>query len=461
MPHFHLSRGLNSNEAALSIPDVEVAGGRSTLEYGHSQHTIVGHFLHPIIELQKAEVRAQGHPELEPLLLRYAMFRLAAGMRRPVQMDGVWKVSSGSYDPFLANILSRTEWYALQRCTRVDLTNLLEDCNDVWEQSWVPGAAMAVDEAIIPFKGLRAGHLRQFIPRKPHSTGLKLYNICDSGWAYTYDMYLYTGKRGSLRRRSTVSGSLNPGGIILRAANLLPSSTLIVADTYFGSLELAEKLAARCPPHPFLFLLKRNTPNVKAWGADVPAGSIGEAVDPEQKIALAIYKNPKVGGKPARIVPMVTNCTFGSEWKSHRRGYMLPGPIHGYRQLAGGVDTANQLNLQHREVGRSSTWARATRRFILRTAVVNAFVSCKQLRVIASDNTLFEFQWATIRYFCGEATVDRQPKVVHVPVPGASVRCTHCRKGPTTWVCNGCGLPLHIKCFGPAHAVVPDLVPDD
>ena len=141
--------------------------------------------------------------------------------------------------------------------------------------------------------------------------------------------------------------------------------------------ELSSNLRTKSPGH--------------SMGGTVPAGSTNQAVDPEQKIAIAIYKNPKLGGKRARIVPMVTNCTFWSGWKSHVRGYMLPGPIHGYRKLEGGVNTANQMGLQHREVRRSSTWARATRRFILRTTVVNAFTSCKQLRIIAGNNTLFDF----------------------------------------------------------------------
>ena len=65
---------------------------------------------------------------------------------------------------------------------------------------------------------------------------------------------------------STASGNLRPVGIVIRAANLLRDNTVSIANTYFGSLEVAERLMARCPTHPFLFLLKRSTLNVKTLG---------------------------------------------------------------------------------------------------------------------------------------------------------------------------------------------------
>ena len=74
---------------------------------------------------------------------------------------------------------------------------------------------------------------------------------------------------------STASGNLRPVGIVIGAANLLRDTTVRIANTYFGSLELAERLMARCPTQPSLFLLKRNTPNVKTLGGALVPRSIG------------------------------------------------------------------------------------------------------------------------------------------------------------------------------------------
>lgn len=74
---------------------------------------------------------------------------------------------------------------------------------------------------------------------------------------------------------STASGNLRPVGIVLRAANLLRDTTVRIANTYFGSLEVAERLMACCPSHLFLFLLKRSTLNVKTLGGALVPRSIG------------------------------------------------------------------------------------------------------------------------------------------------------------------------------------------
>ena len=49
-------------------------------------------------------------------------------------------------------------------------------------------------------KGIRAGPLRMFIARKPHSTGIKLYCLADATSGGVVEMYLYRGRRGHLRR---------------------------------------------------------------------------------------------------------------------------------------------------------------------------------------------------------------------------------------------------------------------
>ena len=58
---------------------------------------------------------------------------------------------------------------------------------------------MCEDEVVASHKGKRAGLLRQFIPRKPQSTGLKLYVLADGPGPYLYHMYLYTGNSSEER----------------------------------------------------------------------------------------------------------------------------------------------------------------------------------------------------------------------------------------------------------------------
>ena len=101
-------------------------------------------------------------------------------------------------------------------------------------------------------------------------------------------------------------------------------------------------------------------------------------MDPDQNITLFIYKSPKVGGNPAGIVTMVTNCTFGSRWMGHVRGYFLQGSVYGWRKLAGVVDTTNLMNLHYRERLPPSDRC-------------GEFAGSRQLRIIAGNNTLFKY----------------------------------------------------------------------
>ena len=62
-------------------------------------------------------------------LRRYNTFILVLGMVRPVQVDGMWERDGLLYNPFMARLLSRKEYYVLRRNIRPDVVELLEECN--------------------------------------------------------------------------------------------------------------------------------------------------------------------------------------------------------------------------------------------------------------------------------------------------------------------------------------------
>ena len=82
--------------------------------------------------------------------------------------------------------------------------------------------------------------LRQYIARKPHSTGIKLYVLCDNTYGYVFDVYLYTGRRGRIRRTGTCAGNLDAKGIMRWWALQVPRETVLVVELFFGSHGLAE-----------------------------------------------------------------------------------------------------------------------------------------------------------------------------------------------------------------------------
>ena len=166
---------------------------------------------------------------------------------------------------------------------------------------------------------------------------------------------------------------------------------------------------------------------------------------------MVLFKSPKVGHKPSRVVPMLTNVHFPQAGSVHRRSGNEVNPVvASYRQLSRGADGVNQMALQMRQIGRQMTRSLAVRVFVHWYAVVNAYATFRSLGG-AQTGTMFEWQWDLIRCrFCTVAVA----KPIHVPVrmPGRRV-CTHCNRSKTHYVCCGCGKWYHVGCFAMAHGV--------
>ena len=143
---------------------------------------------------------------------------------------------------------------------------------------------------------------------------------------------------------------------------------------------------------------------------------------------MVVFKNPKVGPKPPRVVPMLTNVHFPQAGPVHRRTAIeVNTVVASYRQLSRGLDGVNQMALQMRQMGRHMTWSHAVRAFVLRYAKVNAYATCRSLGG-APTGTMFDWQWDLIRRrFCTVAVAkpidpragaDAGPPGVHPLQPG-------------------------------------------
>ena len=175
----------------------------------------------------------------------------------------------------------------------------------------VHGGRGPSDETVVPHKGLLAGPLKMFIARKPHPTGIKLYCLVDATWRYVVVMYLYTGVQGTLRRYGTAARNFAANNIMKLWASLLPEGTVICADSLFGSHGLAKELAAS--ERAFLMMTKRPTYGVTWVREQVQEGQTAVCTVADFKYSLCFYMNPKVGHKPPRAVPMLTNVWFAQK----------------------------------------------------------------------------------------------------------------------------------------------------
>ena len=443
-------RPLAPLEARWDFAD-ELRKGRSLLEGtedGKTPVAVWNFMFQPILEAMTLCLEEANRVDLVDLLPRYVLFRVGWDMLQPRRIDDAWDKESMHYNAYMAELFpSRRQFYVLQRLAGPDADALIELCTMHWQGGWELGDVVCGDETVVPHKVLFV--IRQFIPRKPHSTGVKLYALCDAQSHYIWHVYLYrgAGPRVGPESRSRFAGHYNAFEIVQLWNDVTPPGKVLVADSFFGSHDAAAMLSAQ--ERPFLMLTSTSA-LVQDGNVGLDPGDVNTVVHKEHGYALSVYKNPKVGRKPAKVVPLLTNCLTGGSLP-HRSGrYHLPGIIANYRRFAPGVDTFNQMCLQHREEHRFQSWWKALGGMVLRIAATNAFTSCQALRLSPGGETMFDWQWRLMRYIFPARQIEVVDK--HVPiVVGKRGACVHCGMGTTGYKCKACGCYLHVECFADHH----------
>ena len=200
---------LDSEKAADIFSNYE--GGYPRKDYNTLQE-IWFDVMSPFIHLLSKKARVAGITHgVKGTVVSFLLFRVLLRMIPPRRIDDVWVPKALSYNARLSQLLTRREYYRLIRVLRPDVTLLIERCNEVWGSLWRLGAVASGDETVVPHRKVRAGPLRQFIPRRPHLTGVKLYVLADAVEPYVTNVYLYVGACGQLRRASTVQRNMNKG----------------------------------------------------------------------------------------------------------------------------------------------------------------------------------------------------------------------------------------------------------
>ena len=243
---------LDSETAGDLFSDYE--GGFPRKDYDTLQD-IWSDVMSPFIDLLSKQAMVAGISHgVKGTVVRFLLFKVLLGMIQPQRIDDVCVPKALSYNARLSQLFTRREYYRLNRVLRPDVTLLIERCKEVWGSLWWLGAVASGDETVVPHQRVRAGPLRQLIPRKPHSTGVKLSVLADAVEPYVTNIYPYVGARGQLRRASTVQGNMNARQIVSYWADVLPEGTILVADSFFGSHEAAKGFS--CPRHPLFNVMQ-------------------------------------------------------------------------------------------------------------------------------------------------------------------------------------------------------------
>lgn len=134
---------------------------------------------------------------------KFVGLELIMGVVRMAAYTDYWN-KKWRYDP-VCGIFSLNEYKHIRRCLHfVDqeltgatglnkirelLNSLNIQCQNVPNERF-----QSIDEIMLPYKGLKAGILKQFMPSKPTKYGFKFYaRAGNSGMLYVYHTFMYEG----------------------------------------------------------------------------------------------------------------------------------------------------------------------------------------------------------------------------------------------------------------------------
>ena len=128
-----------------------------------------------------------------------------------------------------------------------------------------------------------------------------------------------------------------------------------MANSFFGSHDMAQDLSAHGTPYLMLVKKDKRDAGLTKAKQSTQEGDCARAIV-DGSYELCVYKNPKVGHKPPKIVPFLTNCWYGVDDPARdRRGNNLPAVVAEHREVSCAVGGANQMALQMRQIGHQMT----------------------------------------------------------------------------------------------------------
>jgi hypothetical protein len=114
-----------------------------------------------------------------------------------------------------------------------------EILNRTFSKFYSPSKNLAVDEAIVSFKGRVI--FKQYIPKKRKRFGIKIFKLCDST-RYTYDMKVYLGKDRQRTAQHLTATHATVTGLTRKIEGF---GHKLYMDNFFSSPELFDDLATK------------------------------------------------------------------------------------------------------------------------------------------------------------------------------------------------------------------------
>uniref|UniRef100_A0A8C6TQ61 PiggyBac transposable element-derived protein domain-containing protein n=1 Tax=Neogobius melanostomus TaxID=47308 RepID=A0A8C6TQ61_9GOBI len=333
----------------------------------------------------------------------------------------------------------------------------------------------SIDEMMVPYKGKKAGSLRQYLPSKPKKWGFKIF-VRAGVSGFVYDFMVYTGK-------STFDGaSLDKefglgGNVVLQLCRTIrnPSNCVVYFDNFFTSLRLITHLKESMGLRS-LGTIRKN----RLMGCTLEEdrdllrrgrGSFDFRVDNDAKLAVVKWADNKT-------VTLVSSCASVSPVgqvrrysKEEKKKICVPCPkiVSEYNTHMGGVDLADMMIALYRTPAKSHRWYLAIFWQMVDIAVNNAWLLHRRhaAQLGQKHHCLKVFRLDVAKGLIYPEKQKRVPRPVddmiydgidHFPIVSVKGRCRMCQDGQTSIVCQKCKVRLCIvtgqnprNCFHSFH----------
>lgn len=357
----------------------------------------------------------------------------------------------------------------------------------------------SVDEMMVPYKGKKAGGLRQYLPSKPKKWGFKMF-VRAGVSGFVYDFMVYTGKSTFDGATYIPDTELGVGAsVVLELCKTIkkPHQCVVYFDNFFTSLKLLTALRVKMGLRS-LGTIRKN----RLMGCVLEddrallrrgRGSYDYRVANEDQLAIVKWVDNKTVTLVSSCVavnPMGEVKRYSKEQK-RQISVSCPRIVTEYNTHMGGVDLADMMIALYRTPTKSHRWYLSIFWQLIDIALNNAWllhrrdvaaleekkVKPKVFRMDVAKALIYPVRETRGRPSKGNednvppTKVIKQPKVPrpvedmrydmidHFPVLMEKGRCRLCPNGQTSITCGKCKVRLCIvtgqnarNCFSAFHS---------
>ena len=237
---------------------------------------------------------------------------------------------------------------------------------------------VCIDEQIIPFAG-HAG-IRQYVPRKPNPTGLKVYVLAAAS-GIILDFIIYQGANTNFPQ--DVNNKLGVGGrAVLKLTETCLPGTNVYFDRYFTGAILLEQLHEKGISATGTIMSNR-FPNIglksDAELKNMGRGSIDCKTREDGKITIVKWMDNR-GVIMASTIHSEVPHDNARRYSKVDKAYIniqRPDIVRQYNTNMGGVDLVNRMIAAYRSYHRTKKWPVRTLEHFMDMAVVNSWLKYK------------------------------------------------------------------------------------